>query len=238
MKKGLSMYSSVCIQQSAVNALSHGGIYCLVKVTLSALGKKSPVLMNILLPFTGEGSACYRFNVDMNAGIHPKRDIRGDINQGACRNTVSCLLWSVLCGKSLLGVNTSELLNRPSNYRIVNQQTEGVLEGNSCCLRGGKCVCGWLCDRNTLEWRRASERKRGEKKPSEYVCVWDLSISAVFLIQAVLSGGPLLAEMTTGSILPCRQHEKWMPSPLFLSFLPSSHLSFLHLFSVLIQCSV
>lgn len=142
-KKGVK-YVHFCVYSSAVSS------ECIItwwhllpcKGDTECFREKSPVLMNILLPFTGEGSACYRFNVDMNAGIHPKRDIRGDINQGACRNTVSCLLWSVLCGKSLLGVNTSELLNRPSNYRIVNQQTEGVLEGNSCCLRGGKCVCG------------------------------------------------------------------------------------------------
>lgn len=142
-EKGVK-YVHFCVYSSAVSS------ECIItwwhllpcKGDTECFREKSPVLMNILLPFTGEGSACYRFNVDMNAGIHPKRDIRGDINQGACRNTVSCLLWSVLCGKSLLGVNTSELLNRPSNYRIVNQQTEGVLEGNSCCLRGGKCVCG------------------------------------------------------------------------------------------------
>lgn len=86
------------------------------------------------------------------------------------------------------------------------------------------CVADYVAARCWSEGVQVRE-KRGNK--GKCVCVRDLSISAVFLIQAALSGGPLLAEMTTGSISPCRRHENWALSPLFLSFLLHTFLSFL-----------
>lgn len=86
------------------------------------------------------------------------------------------------------------------------------------------CVADYVAARCWSEGVQVRE-KRGNK--GKCVCVRDLSISAVFLIQAALSGGLLLAEMTTGSISPCRRHENWALSPLFLSFLLHTFLSFL-----------
>lgn len=86
------------------------------------------------------------------------------------------------------------------------------------------CVADYVAARCWSEGVQVRE-KRGNK--GKCVCLRDLSISAVFLIQAALSGGLLLAEMTTGSISPCRRHENWALSPLFLSFLLHTFLSFL-----------
>lgn len=148
-----------------MNALPHFGIHCLVKEILSASGgKKAPSWWTFYYS-SKEGCECCRFNADMKAGTYPRRDIRGHINQRACwMQEIAFYRVFFMVKAHWLTVNMFELLNRLSNYRTVNHQTEGALEDNSCCLRGGKHVCGWLCDRNMLEWREVSERKRQKKE--------------------------------------------------------------------------
>lgn len=117
-----------------------------------------------------------------------------------------------------------ELLNRPSNYRTVNQQTEGALEDNSCCLRGGKCVwlIMWLLYVGVKEkWVRG----RGRKGRFSHICSVPNTGSA--------QQWPIVGRNDNRLYLAL-QTARRMNAVSSLSFLLSSHLSLLHLSSLLI----
>lgn len=121
---------------------------CLINMTLSALRGKSSILINcncdILRPFTEEVielGGCR--HTCMLVGT-PRETLRGGINQSA-QTLDSRNLVRRLCVCFPFTVNTFELLNLLSKYRTAKRQTGGVLEGNSCWVRGRKCVCFvWL----------------------------------------------------------------------------------------------
>lgn len=102
-------------------------------------------------------------------------------------------------------VNAFELLHLLSKYRTAKRQAEEVLGGNSCWVeREEVCV---LCVADNMTAICFTEGWQETEVNNVCECVWesDLSISAVLLIQAMLCGGLLLAEMTTASILSCRE---------------------------------
>lgn len=149
-------------------------------------------------------------------------------------NIVSCLLYSVFCGKSSLRVNTFELLNLLSNYRTVKRQAEGVLEGNACCVRGRKGVCVWLImGRNMFEWRSASERE-GKKEKCVSMCVRFIHICSVPNTGSA-QWWPIVGRNDNRLYLALQTaRELSAVSTRFLFFLPPFFLFFLCLFSVLI----